>query len=278
MKKSIGIDDRFFLNLEHLKGLKSAGFDAVDYSVGWRRLFGSDSEEKTAKAAENLAEAGIECYQIHLPCYNIFLHPDQTDESTEADIHKSFEVASKLGTKWAVVHTMGTVDKDHPREWVIKKNVENFLRYLDTAEKYGVGIAVENIPRFGDCPQYDFITADIDSHLEIIERIDSPMLQACWDFGHQNLNISDGDRTGTVKKIAKYVKVFHGASNYGNMDWHLAPCFGNVNWKERLKPILDAGYDGTFNLELNLSMVPESVIFEHYKLYSRMIDEIMKDL
>ncbi len=278
MKKSISIDDRFFHDLSHLQGLRAAGFDAVDYSVGWRHLLVDNCEAEIERAKENLAVSGIECYQIHLPCYNIFLQPDCTDEKTERDFHRAIEVAGMLGVKWAVVHSMGTVDSGHSREWVIQQNIDNFLRYLETAEKNGVGIALENIPRFGDCPQYDFITADIDNHLEIIERINSPRFMACWDFGHQNLNISDGDKTETVRKIAKYVMVFHGSSNYGNMDWHLAPLFGNVNWSERLRPILDAGYDGTFNLELNLSKVPEGVIFEHYKLYSKMLDEIMKNM
>lgn len=280
MKKSLAIDDRFFYRDDclYLSMLKEAGFDAVDYSIGWGTLLKEGCEDKIEKVRRKIDDTGIEFYQIHLPCYNIFLHPDQTDEKTEKDIHRAIEVAAMLGTKWAVVHSMGTVDGEHPTEWVIEKNVENFKRYLETAQRCGVGIALENIPHFGDCPQFEFITAKVENHLEIIERIDSPDFQACWDFGHQHLNISDGDRVGTLKKIAKYVRVMHGASNYGNMDWHLAPCFGNVCWSEVLRPILDAGYDGTFNLELNLSTVPENVIGYHYKLYSRMIDEIMKKI
>lgn len=279
-KKSISIDDRFFYSddLLYLSKIEEAGFDAVDYSVGWGTLLGDKCEDKIDKVAQKLSDTGIECYQIHLPCYNIFLQPDNTDEETERRIHRSFEVAAALGTKWAVVHSMGTVDGDHSAEWVISKNVENFSRYLETAKRCGVGIALENIPRFGDCPQYDFITAEVDRHIEIIERINDASFKACWDFGHQHLNISDGDRVGTVKKIAKYVKAFHMASNYGNMDWHLAPCFGNVDWGRILRPILDGGYDGTFNLELNTSCVPEEVIPLHYRLYSRMLDEIMKKL
>lgn len=280
MKKSLGIDDRFFYKDDclHLSALKEAGFDAVDYSVGWGVLLKDNCEDKIEKVRLKLEETGIECYQIHLPCYNIFLQPDATDEATEKSIHRALEVAACLGTKWAVVHSMGTVDAEHSAEWVISRNVENFRRYLETAEECGVGIALENIPRFGDCPQYDFITASVERHLEIIERIDSPNFQACWDFGHQHLNISDGDRVATLGRIAKYVKAFHMASNYGNMDWHLAPCFGNVNWREILRPVTEAGYDGTFNLELNLSTIPEEVMPYHYRLYSRMLDEIIEDI
>ena len=278
MKKSLGINDRF-LNSDdclHLTALKEAGFDAIDYSVDWSTLLGDSCESKIEKIRRRLEETGIECYQIHLPCYSIFRQPDDTDENSEKGIHRAIELAATLGVKWAVVHPMGVVTSEHPAEWVISKNVENFRRYLETAERCGVGIALENIPHFGDCPEHEFITASVDNHLEIIERIDSPNFQACWDFGHQHLNISDGDRVTTLKRIAKYVKAFHISSNYGNMDWHLAPCFGNVNWREILRPVMDAGYEGTFNLELNLFAIPEEAMKYHYRLYSRMLDEIIK--
>ena len=277
MKKSMSINDRTFNNLDHLKGYKAAGFDAIDYTCGWGHLLKDDREEKIAKAKENLAEADIECFSIHMPCYNIFLQPDELNDAKEEEIKRSLEMAGKLGVKWCVMHPMGTIDEEHTAKWIIEKNAENAKRYLEIAEKAGTAIALENVPHFGDCPQYVFVTSIVENHLEIIEKVGSPNFQVCWDFGHQQLNISDADKLATVKTAAKYIKAFHFQSNYGNMDWHFAPCFGNVDWKDIVKAVYDAGYDGSFILEVDIDRVPIDCLFEHYKLYSRRIDEIVKD-
>ena len=70
MKKSIAIDDRFFYrdDILYLSAIREAGFDAIDYSVGWGALLGEGCEDKIEKVRQKLEETGIECYQIHLPC------------------------------------------------------------------------------------------------------------------------------------------------------------------------------------------------------------------
>ena len=129
----------------------------------------------------------------------------------------------------------------------MKANQEMLKRHLETAEKYGVGIAVENI--FAP-----FFSSVVEDHIELIESMKSPLVGACWDFGHANLQVSERGQVEDFKMIVDKIKILHVDDNHACEDRHLAPGFGTAKFDELLPILFASGFDGYFNMECNIPL------------------------
>ena len=53
--------------------------------------------------------------------------------------------------------------------------------------------------------------------------------------------------------------MLHIHDNYGTLDNHNPPYFGNIDWQDVMSALHDIDYKGTFNYEVNLTSLPEAV-------------------
>lgn len=249
MKKAIQLHYYECLDLAFLKKVNEAGFDGVDFAF-YQDFFTVEDKDKTiAQTRENLDKAGLACVQTHLPFYDIFASSELFDEEMERRIHYALAAMSKLGAKWGALHPLSATNFSYDRKRALNDNMEKIKGYLETAVKYDVGIAVENIPVYPDCPQHQFFTSKAEDHCELIDRMNSPLIGACWDIGHAHLNIAEQDKIKALRTMGKRIKILHVHNNYGNMDWHLCPAFGFIKWDEIMVALSDIGYSGYFSLE-----------------------------
>lgn len=251
MKKSIALNWKDCTDLSFMRVVKESGFDGVDVSVGNDLFQKGDPQERIDKICETFEQVGIVCAQTHLGWYPYFSPRDVIDKEIESYVHFGLKATGQLGAKWGVYHCIQDhPDYDHKR--ALQDNLERIRTYLPTAEKYSTGIALENIPRFPDCPQYDFFGSRIEDLCELMDKLDSPYVSICWDTGHHHLNISLPDKKAAFASLAKRVSTLHVASNFGNNDWHLCPSLGTASQDDVIPILIENGFQGMYNLELNI--------------------------
>ncbi|MBR2339470.1 MAG: sugar phosphate isomerase/epimerase [Clostridia bacterium] len=260
---------------QFLKALKGAGFDGIDLDLSSAKsLFEGDVENRSKELRAHLDENGIECSQVHLPYYSLFASSELWDTETDEKIEKSFTVMKILGAKWGAFHPLTAFNFSCDSKRAIADNREKLLRYLKAAEREGVGIAVENIPIFPDCPQYKFFSANPDDHIMLVDSIKSDFIGVCWDFGHANLMTYD--MCEALDKMGDRIKILHMHSNFGDYDRHLCPYIGSVEF-DKLLPILKKnGFDGTLSLEINYDLIRPQILPDYLNMCAKAARDMTK--
>ena len=135
------------------------------------------------------------------------------------------------------------------REEYMEKQTEIFRNLIPYAEKYGTRLLIENTSWKKD----GIHLADADDLNELLDRIDHPLFGVCWDTGHANL--CGLDQYAELKKLGARLEGLHVHDNYGTRapgcDFHLYPYWGNVNFDGVISALLEIGYKGTFNFEVD---------------------------
>ena len=132
-------------DLPVLKKLKAIGFDGIDFCFHPTLLADGKEDFIIEEIRENFEKAGLVCSQVHLPFYDLTLPSDCYSEFVERQMRFAFKAMTVLGAKWGAWHPVSAMQANHDRKIAMKDNKEKLKRHLETAEKYGVGIAVENI-------------------------------------------------------------------------------------------------------------------------------------
>ncbi len=250
------------------------GLKELIYSI--RVIFFEDKnwEDKIIKVKESLDSAGLVCAQVHLPYYGIFESSEVYIEQKEYDIKSAFKSMSMLGAKWGAFHPMSSTNYDYDPKRAMHDNKEKIKNYLEEASKYNVGIAVENLPVFPDCSQYNFFTSNYEDHCELIDSFNSELVGACWDFGHANL--MPYDKAKVLDIMGDRVKIVHMHNNTEMCDLHICPCIGMVKWEELIPVMVKHGYSGPLSLEINLKIIMPQLLKDYINLCGKTADEMLK--
>lgn len=235
-------------SFEHLK---KAGFKYVDISFWSRYLSGSryftESNDKLADEYKRiLDELELIPVQSHEPFGNSI--GDDNGAFYFRKTPLSIDLAGKIGIPSITVHA-GIAITPMSREEFMEKNVAVFKKLIPYAEKYGTRILIENTG--WKVNGTNLSTAD--DLNEIIDRLDHPLFGVCWDTGHANL--CGLDQYAELKKLGSRLEGLHVHDNYGKRapgcDLHQYPYWGNVNFDGVISALLEIGYKGTFNFEVD---------------------------
>jgi sugar phosphate isomerase/epimerase len=128
----------------------------------------------------------------------------------------------------------------HPRHFVIEQNVKSVRELLPTANDFGVGLMIENVP------------GEFNSRTQLGEMLDVvPELGLHLDIGHCNLQVVSNTATDIIKAYGPRIKHVHIHDNKGGYaDLHLPLGTGNLDFVTPLKALQTWGYDGTITLEV----------------------------
>lgn len=263
MKKSLMVDAVQCLDPAFVKRYKDAGFSCatLGMSVG-NLLEGPDWKDRIRRVRDALNENGITCCETHLRYYDILRSCESTDAETDEIIRRSVEATSVLGAKWGAWHPRSGHSFGYDRKREFEENRNAILKLLDTAAKCGAGIAVENIPVFPDCPQYDFYLSDPKDHLELVDSLPADLCGICWDTGHANL--MPYDQAEVIRSLGNRLKIVHLHTNDKHCDEHEAPGTGMIDWTKVMPAIASTGFAGAITLEVHLASVPVQASFMRY--------------
>ncbi len=261
--------------------LKEHGYDCTDFNMaGTESALYTDTPahaEATLLREQALAEAaGIEIHQVHGPWR--WPPQDATEEDRKARMEKmkkSIYLTSVLGCKNWVVHPImpfGTedLDKGGLKTWAM--NFVFMEELLETAKAYDVTICLENMPM----PKFSIATPK--EILNFVQQIGDDHFKVCLDTGHVSvfpeLNIGD-----EIRRLGKEIQVLHVHDNRYNMDMHLAPYDGILDWDALVGSLKDIQYTGVFSLETTPAAQMPDALFEEKSRYLASISKyITRDI
>ncbi len=208
---------------------------------------------------ETAASLGIEINQTHGRLIGV-VGDEEKDKITLENGRLDLLAASVLGAKACVMHTVSTlrVGLGVSPERMRELDFHQFSSLLPYAKKYNVKLASETL---GDAPGFDCINffGRLDEYLRSRERLinceGGEYFSYCMDTGHTNKGVRYGEpEVGTfIRALGNNISVLHLNDNNGLTDQHKPPMCGTIDWKDTLNALDEIGYDGVYNMEINLS-------------------------
>jgi len=221
--------------------------------------FFSEDENDWKTFAEKLAvareESGVQYVVAHAPCLHnpipdALQNPDnETYKTNIRALRRAIEVCNYLDISRVVVHACASV----------AFSVEEFYRYnkmfygdlLDVAEKYNITLMTEN----WESNRYHFSTGK--ELRDFIDYIGHPLLAACWDTAHGNIDpvAREIGQYENIVAIGDKLKGVHISDNFGNCHHHSWPFAGVINFDSVMQGLLDVEYDGYFTFEASYTLL-----------------------
>lgn len=191
---------------------------------------------------KNADENEIEVRSVHIPFGKSWDISDLNEEVRKNAIEKCakyFDLVDVLGSKIYVLHPSFEPIKLEDRPKRLEKCITSLKELAPRAEKKGVRIALENLPRtcLGN-------TAKEINY--ILDAVDVPGgLQICFDSNHTLQEKPEE----FVAHCGKRIITVHISDFDGVDERHWLPYEGIINWKAVLSELLKAGYQGPFVFE-----------------------------
>lgn len=278
---SIGGYQAKYGDMRALEIAKGIGADAVDFSLDlpvndYRRegeIYSKSEAEIVAyyKAiGERARELGLIVAQTHGKLNG--LHDDKEfDDALMKNMRIDILATAAIGAPVCVVHTTSSIfhGPDADPEMMQRLNYEMFTGLLPYAKEKGVKVATET---FGDAACSRFCCIDyfggFDAFLEGYNRVKSSehgdAFTVCIDTGHCNKAMRFGQPTPAefIRRFGGDISVLHLHDNDTLTDQHKPPLTGCINWNEVLDALDEVGYEGIYNLEINLRCFGEEMMIE----------------
>ena len=236
--------------LAMLRTIRECGFTCTDFNITVNHL-GDDYEARALALKAALAESGVSAPQAHAPILNP-LDPQGADYMTAFE--RSLRFCEIAEIPMVVIHA-GAI-AGNTREEYFEKNVAFYRSLTPAAEKTGVHILIENIGHPADS-NHLLTGRDV---REMVDLVGHPLVNACWDTGHGNLNRQNLYETICIlgdKLLALHVHdncaYFEPSYRHHRIDMHTTPYatqYASVNYDALLQGLKDIGYKGTFNFEV----------------------------
>lgn len=230
------------LNAERLAEFASGGVRHIEFTGSEMADF-EDFLRDPQAVFELAAKYGIKIRSIHLPFWP-FIEIDPA--SGNADAGKRFietqsklvKAAAEVGIEIAVIHPSGEPYSEEERPERLNCAIERLTELKKVTDKYGMKLAVENLPR--TC-----IGRDIKEMTAILAAIDG--LYACFDTNH---SLKDNN-VEFVKALGSRIIALH-VSDYDFInERHRMPFDGKNDWKGIMNALKEVGYVGTWNYEVS---------------------------
>ena len=273
----VGIDEGY-------QALRAAGIDYCDFGMG--RFFNKtqrallDEPLDAVLAAAEPFRAGAKKYGVNIsqthapfPCWE--LESDMMHERMIAVTEKSIALTAFMDSKYCVVHPAHTPraeDRLSPaEEWAINK--EFYTALIPTLKKYNVVCCLENmIHKYQGQFYMGSACSDAREAAEWIDELNAIAGQEvfgfCFDTGHAH--VSRLNQRHFLTKMGKRTKVLHVHDNMGQIDQHLSPYMGNIDWDQVMLGLKEAGYEGELFFETSkvIASYPRNMIPTCLKLLS----------
>ncbi len=226
------------LNEETFAKIKASGIESIELSYGDYSNFDFINTKKLAKIY------GIELWSLHLP-FDPFdkIDPSAIDPEkrkyTFDNFLETIKRTSDIGIDKVIVHASAEPIPEEQRKLRLDSAAEFLSKLADASYKYGVTVAVEDLPR--TC---------IGRNSEEINYLLSAnnKLRACFDTNHLlNEKISDFIENVGNKIITLHVSDF----DFVN-ERHWLPGEGDIDWLELAQKLEQVGYNGVWLYELGL--------------------------
>ena len=239
-----------------MKRLAAVGFQVLDFNIqDW--LFegspgaGKDWARWVRRVRKVARDLGLVFTQSHTPLFDPRKNNAKTRRLLELT-HRSIEAAGMLEIPWIACHAFslpGAWDEAHLTN-LRERNLDYFAPLLATAEKAGVGLAMENLAdAFQEGRGSRIYTATPAELVDLVDAFNHPLVGILWDTGHAHLQ--QLDQGVAIRALGSRLKATHIADNDGRWDQHLLPFLGTVDWKAVMGALRAIDYPGDFTYEIH---------------------------
>ena len=229
---------------ESIAAILEAGFKYIDYSFTFdynnrTGMFGNSWEAYSEKLLKLAQDKGFKFVQAHSPTGKVFAGGEQFVDDTK----RSIKAAAALGIPNIVVHS-GYL-KGLSKKETFERNKEFYEELLPVAESCNINVLTENFDKMCDPDTYWIDNAQ--DLKELIDYINHPLLKACWDTGHGNLQKLPQHEA--LKLLGNRVAAVHIQDNAGDYDDHILPFCGTLSMDSVMLGLKEIGFDGYFTFE-----------------------------
>lgn len=234
------------MNKEHFTALAETGITEIELSSGNIAPYENELDyiNRAADYSTAARESGVTISSIHLP-FAPFQRLDPA--ASDADIRrkliedqrKLILAAADAGIGIAVIHPSGEPYTDDERPERLKIACDTIAALTETAQKAGIALALENLPRSCLCRTSDEM-------LYFLGQI--PSLRVCFDTNHSLRE----DNTHYIRAVGDRIVTLH-VSDYDFIDEkHWLPGEGRNDWNAILAALEEVGYNGRFLYEIKM--------------------------
>lgn len=242
---------------EMVRCVSEAGFRYVDLNMYDLDIPGSPFmaqgwESYTKELGEYAEKLGVRFVQAHAPGMrgNVLEKNEKYDYFVKST-HRSIEICSMLDIKNIVFHTGWK--EGVSKEQYFKENADFVRLFIPDLERGSVNLCIENSTKVNMGTKYFFLEGY--EMNEFIDYVGHPLLKACWDVGHANL---EGHNYKDIVDLGSNLAALHIHDNF-NFDSHQMPFTGNINMDEIMKALTQINYSGFFTMEATWTMTPGKV-------------------
>ncbi len=201
------------------------------------------NKKRVAKLNQIAKACGIE-YTVHAPFADINIaSPSKPILTTSLKrLKESMACANALNAKLWVFHAGNKtgISAFYPGEdW--KQNIKSICELHETAEKYGLNIAIENLPE-----KYGFLMKQPEDFQKFYKETKLNDIGITLDVGHANL---DAQTEHFLRKLPDKIVHIHVSDNRGEDDQHLGIGYGKINWQGFAETLRGIAYDKTVMVE-----------------------------
>lgn len=237
-----------------IRWIREAGFRYADYNfhmdaAAQQGIALPDWKKQMEAVRRTAEEIGITFVQSHAPMGKPLVQDEHYPRFMELN-RRCIEACAMLGIPNIVVHS-GYAPNLSVEE-TFERNKAFYGELLPVAERFGVEILTENFNRMYKPDVYWVDSAE--DLRALIDYIDHPLLHACWDAGHGNLQELPQDQA--LRLLGNHVHALHVQDNLGDKDTHIAPFFGTLNLDALMHGLADIGYSGYFTFEASRMLLP----------------------
>lgn len=223
---------------------KANGIDALELSFSYDKYMNIlDIPQQAAALGEIAREVGIELWSLHLPFSRKLDISNQDKELRSITLYTNrtlIRAAAEAGIKTVVLHPSSEPipDEDRPERMALSRAA--ILQLREQCDKYGLTLAVENLPRtcLCNCAQ------------EMVALLRDTGAKVCFDTNHSlaedNLDFLRGILAGGLEIATLHI------SDYDFVDErHRLPGDGINDWKGLLGILAEANYTGPLMYEVS---------------------------
>lgn len=229
-KIGINISENVLYGVDHyIKSISAVGFDSV-FTTG-------NNDSYVAHVADKCNEFGLKYEYLHAPWTNIndLWKDSPSSEEVLSNFYHSVDLAAEYDIPIIVTHVSSKEDAPH----VTDIGLSNFDKFASYAAKKGRIVAVENQRKLGN----------IATILEIYEKDSN--VQFCWDVGHEKC-FAHGREYMPLFSDRCVATHLHDNNCKYNVDEHLLPWDGSIDFRHTAELLHNACYKGTLMLEIDL--------------------------
>lgn len=220
--------------LSEIEWIGAHGFGFVDLFLEPDRNVPERLDPKAIRAA--LDRFGLDATG-HLPYYLPIGSPLRQLRAAAAAIAREYLAAlAEIGVPAVTIHAHwppGLFSAEEGVRW----QVGSLREVLATAKELGVVLMYEPVDTARD-------TAD--NTAAVLDAL--PELRFHLDTGHANLH--GRNPVQIIQRFGARLHHIHMHDNHGEMDRHLPPGAGSINWEAVVKGLKEVGYDRTITLEV----------------------------